>query len=52
MYLESREEGAPNTRNDFICIEKMERAQRMCMDVRKMCKKFEGSLVMGMHWVM
>ena len=24
----------------------------MCVDVRKMCKKFERSLAIGMHWIM
>lgn len=24
----------------------------MCVDVRKMCRKFEKSLAMGMHWIM
>ena len=52
MWLDSGEEGAPNTCNDFACVQKMERAQRMCVDVRKMCKKFERSLAIGMHWIM
>ena len=46
------EEGAPNIRNDFAYMEEIKRTQRMCMDVRKMCKKFERSLVVGMRWIM
>ena len=49
MCLDSREEGAPNTHNDFACVDEIERAQLMCAEVRKMCKKFERSLAMGMH---
>ena len=41
MCLHAREEGAPNTRNDFARVEEMERAWHMCAEVRKMCKKFE-----------
>ena len=40
---EEGEEEAPNTRNDFAYMEKKKRTQRMCADVRKMCKKFERS---------
>ena len=39
----------PNTCNDFEYMEEMKRTQRVCVDVRKMCKKFERSLVVGMH---
>ena len=52
MYLYSEEEGAPNTRNDSTYVEEMGRAQRMCVDVRKMWKIFEQSLMMGMHWIL
>ena len=52
MCLDSGEEGAPNTCNDFACVEEMERAQPMRLDVRKMCKKFERSLTMGKQWIM
>ena len=38
MCLDFREGWAPNTRNDFACVEEMERAQHMCAEVRKMCK--------------
>ena len=46
------EEGAPNTRNEFAYMEEMKRTQRMCADVRKMCKKFERSLAVSMRWIM
>ena len=49
MCLDCEEEGAPNARNDFVCVQKMERAQWMCVDVRKMCREFERLLAMGMH---
>lgn len=49
--LECGEEGAPSTRNDFVCVQKMERAQCMCVDVRKMCKELERLLAMGVHWI-
>ena len=52
MCLDSGEEGAPNTRNDFTYMEEMKRTQHVCADVRKMCKKFELSLAMSMHWIM
>ena len=52
MCLDSGEEGTLNTRNDFAYMEEMKRTQRLCADVRKMCKKFERSLVVGMHWIM
>ena len=52
LWLQFGEEGAPNTCNHFACVQEMERAQRMCVDVRKMCKKFERSLAIGMHWIM
>ena len=51
MCLDSGEEGDPNTRNDLTCVEEIERARRMCAEVRKMCRKFERSLAMGMHWI-
>ena len=38
MCLDSGEEGAPNTRNGFAGVKEMERAWRMCAEVRKMCK--------------
>ena len=44
---EKGEEGAPNTRNNFTYMEEIKRTQRVCVDVRKMCKKFEQSLAMG-----
>ena len=46
------EKGAPNTCNEFAYIEEMKRTQRMCADVRKMCKKFERSLAVSMRWIM
>ena len=46
---EEGEEGAPNTRNEFAYMEEMKRTQRMCADVKKMCKKFERSLAVSMH---
>ena len=49
---EEGEEGAPNTRYDFAYMEEMKRTQRMCADVRKMCKKFERSLAVSMRWIM
>ena len=49
---EEGEEGAPNIRNDFAYMEEMKRTQRMCADVRKMCKKFERSLAVSIHWIM
>ena len=49
---EEGEEGAPNTRNGFAYMEEMKKTQRVCAKVRKMCKKFERSLVVGMHWIM
>ena len=52
MYLDSREDVNSNTHNDLAYMEETKRTQRVCADVRKMCKKFERSLVMGMHWIM
>ena len=49
---EEGEEGAPNTRNEFACMEEIKRTQRMCAGVWKMCKKFERSLVVSMRWIM
>ena len=49
---EEGEEGAPNTHNDYAYMKEMKRNQRRCVDVRKMCKKFEWSLVVGMRWIM
>ena len=49
LCLDFGEEGAPNTRIDFTCVEQMERARRMCAEVRKMCQKTERSLAMVMH---
>ena len=46
------EEGAPNTHNEFAYTEEMKRTQRMCADVRKMCKKFERLLAVSMRWIM
>ena len=48
---EEGEEGAPNTRNDFANMEETKRTQRMCVDVREMCKKLERSLAVGMHCI-
>ena len=45
------EQGAPNTHNEFAHMEQMKRTQRMCADVRKMCKKFERSLAVSMRWI-
>ena len=44
---EEGEEGAPNICNDFAYMEEMKRIQRVRVDVRKMCKKFEQALAMG-----
>ena len=49
---EEREEGAPNTRYDFAYMEEMKRSQRMCVDVMKMCKKFERLLAVSIRWIM
>ena len=49
---EEGEEGARNAHNDFAYMEEMKSTQRMCADVRKMCKKFERSLAVSMHWIM
>ena len=46
------EEGIPNTRNEFAYMEEMKRTQCMCVDVRKMRKKFERSLAVSMRWIM
>ena len=49
---EEGEDGAPNTRNDFAYMDEMKRTQRMCVDVRKIHKKFERLIVVCMHWIM
>ena len=52
VFLEFGEDVAPKTCNDSTSAEEMERAERMCEDVRKMCRKFNRSMALSMHWIM
>ena len=52
VFLEFGEDVAPITCNDSTSAEDMERAERMCEDVRKMCRKFNRSIALSMHWIM
>ena len=40
---------APTTCNDSISVEEMERAERMCENVRKMYWKYDRSMALSMH---
>ena len=47
MCLDSGEDQAPITGNDSAFAEEMERAERMCANVRKMCRKLDRSMVLA-----
>ena len=50
--LDSGEDVAPTTCSDFAYAEEMERAERMCENVRKMSRKFDRSMALSIHWIM
>ena len=52
MCLDFVEDVAPIAWNDFPFVEEMERAERLCENMRKMCRKFDGSMALSMHWIM
>ena len=45
--LEPKEEVAPNTANDTACLEEMDRDLPIYANVKKMCKRFNQSMVVG-----
>lgn len=52
MCLDFGEVVAPTTSNDTASLEEMHRALDIHANVKKMCKKFNQSMVLGMHWTM
>ena len=52
MCVDFGEDVAPTTCNDSASVEEMERAEGMCENVRKMCRKFDRSMALSMHWIM
>ena len=52
MCLDFGEDVAPTTCNDSASVEEMEGAERMCENGQKMCRKFDRSMSLSMHWIM